>query len=130
MTYNCEYEQRTSNIYFSILWDLETLGRPNWESTQLTPIGKGPLNGPYKVWLMPWYFCSSCNSIFSYNKTIYNANSPMISVLRSGPSIITTSPVDNGGTFCFLLCILCFSCKDFKYSFFHLFHALFLHFLI
>ena len=25
----------------------------NWESTQLTSIGKGPLNGPYKVWLMP-----------------------------------------------------------------------------
>ena len=40
-------------IIFSILWDLEFLGRPNWESTQLTSIGKGPLNGPCKVWLMP-----------------------------------------------------------------------------
>ena len=29
------------------------MGRPNWENTQLTLIGKGPLNGPYKVWLMP-----------------------------------------------------------------------------
>ena len=38
-------------------------------------------------------------------------------LLRSGPSIMTTSPVDNGGKFCFLLCILCFSRKDFKYSF-------------
>ena len=54
LTYNCEYEQGTNNIYFSILWDLEILGRPNWESTQLTSIGTGPLNGPYKVWLMPW----------------------------------------------------------------------------
>ena len=48
------YEQRTNNICFSILWDLEILGRPNWESTQLPSIGKGPLNSPYKVWLMPW----------------------------------------------------------------------------
>ena len=54
VTYNREYEQRTNNIYFSILWDLEILGRPNWESTQLTSIGKGQLNGPYKVWLMLW----------------------------------------------------------------------------
>ena len=38
---------------FSILQDLEILGRPNWESIQLTSIGKEPLNGPYKVWLMP-----------------------------------------------------------------------------
>ena len=53
VTYNREYEQRTNNIYFSILWDLEILGRLNWESTQLTSIGKGPLNNPYKVWLMP-----------------------------------------------------------------------------
>ena len=29
------------------------LGRPNWESTQLTSIGKGLLNSPYKVWLIP-----------------------------------------------------------------------------
>ena len=43
----------TNNIYFSILWDLEISGRPDWESTQLTLFGKGPLNGPYKVWLMP-----------------------------------------------------------------------------
>ena len=58
ITYNCEYEQRTNNIYFSIVWDLEILGRPNWESTQLTSIGKGPLNGPYKGWLMPcWHLC-------------------------------------------------------------------------
>ena len=49
VTYNREYEQRTNNIYFSILWDLEILGRSNWESTQLTSIGKGPLN----VWLIP-----------------------------------------------------------------------------
>ena len=54
LTYNREYEQRTNNIDFSILRDLEILGRPNWESTQLTSIGTGPLNGPYKVWLMPW----------------------------------------------------------------------------
>ena len=27
--------------------------KPNWESTQLTSIGKGLLNGAYKVWLMP-----------------------------------------------------------------------------
>ena len=54
LTYNPEYEQRTKNIYFSILWDLEISGRPNWESTQLTSIGKGLLSGPYKVWLMPW----------------------------------------------------------------------------
>ena len=38
-----------ANIYFSILWDLEILGRTNWESTQLTSIGKGPLNGPYNA---------------------------------------------------------------------------------
>ena len=38
----------TNNICFSILWDLEILERPNWESTQLTSIGKGLLNGPYK----------------------------------------------------------------------------------
>ena len=54
LTYNCEYEQGTNNIYFSILWDLEILGRPNWESTQLTSIGKGPFHGPSKVWLMHW----------------------------------------------------------------------------
>ena len=54
VTYNRKYEQRTNNIYFSILWDLEILGRPNWESIQLTLIGKGPVNGPYKVWLMLW----------------------------------------------------------------------------
>ena len=54
LTYNREYEQRTNNIDFSILRDLEILGRPNWESTQLTSIGTGPLNGPYKVCLMPW----------------------------------------------------------------------------
>ena len=55
LTFNREYEQRTNNIYFSILWDLEILGRPNWESTQLTSIGKGPFNGPYKVWLIPCF---------------------------------------------------------------------------
>ena len=41
VTYNSEYEQRSNNIYFSILWDLEILGRPNWESTQPTLIGNG-----------------------------------------------------------------------------------------
>ena len=40
-------------IIFPILWDLEILVRPNWESTQLSSVGKGPLNSPYKVWLMP-----------------------------------------------------------------------------
>ena len=50
----CKYEQRTNKIYFSILWDLETLERPNWESTQLTSIGSGPLSGPYKASLIPW----------------------------------------------------------------------------
>ena len=40
---------RTIIELISILWDLEILGRPNWESTQLTSIGKGPLNHPYKV---------------------------------------------------------------------------------
>ena len=54
VTYNCKCQQRTNNIYFSILCDLEILGRPNWESTLLTSFGKGSLNGPYKVWLMPW----------------------------------------------------------------------------
>ena len=34
LTYNREYEKRANNIYFSILWDLEILWRPNWESTQ------------------------------------------------------------------------------------------------
>ena len=29
------------------------MGRPNWESTQLTSVGKGLLNSSYKVWLMP-----------------------------------------------------------------------------
>ena len=53
VTYNRKYEQRTNNIYFSVLWDLETLERPNWESTQLTSIGKGPLKSPL-VWLIPW----------------------------------------------------------------------------
>ena len=53
LTYNCEYEQGTNNIYFSILWDLEILGRPNWESTQLTSIGKQLLSSSSKVWLMP-----------------------------------------------------------------------------
>ena len=53
VTYNRKYEQRTNNIYFSILWDLEILGRPSWESTQLASIGKGSLNVPYKVWLIP-----------------------------------------------------------------------------
>ena len=57
VTYNREYEQRTNKIYVSSLWDLEILGRPNWESTQLTSIGKGQLNGPYKVWLMLWLQC-------------------------------------------------------------------------
>ena len=32
---------------------LEILGRLNWESTRITSIGKGPLNGPYKAWLIP-----------------------------------------------------------------------------
>ena len=53
VTYNRKSEQRTNNIYFSILWDLEILGRPSWESTQLASIGKGSLNVPYKVWLIP-----------------------------------------------------------------------------
>ena len=44
---------RTITELISILWDLEILGRPNCEGTQLTSIGKGPLNDPYKVWLMP-----------------------------------------------------------------------------
>ena len=44
---------RTIIELISILWDLEILGRPNWKSTQLTSIRKGPLNGPFKVWLMP-----------------------------------------------------------------------------
>ena len=35
-------------IFFSILWDLEILGRPNQESTQVTSIGKGPLIGPIR----------------------------------------------------------------------------------
>ena len=39
-----------------MLWDLEILGRNNWERTQLTSIVKGPLNRPYKVWLMPWIY--------------------------------------------------------------------------
>ena len=33
------------------------MGRPNWDSTRLTSVGKGPLNGPSKVWLMPWDAC-------------------------------------------------------------------------
>ena len=44
---------RTIIELISILWDLEILGRPNWESTQLTLIEKGLLDIPYKVWLMP-----------------------------------------------------------------------------
>ena len=66
LTYNCEYEQGTNNIYFSILWDLEILGRPNLESTQLTSIGKGPLNVSCKVWLMPWYltYASTMNRCY------------------------------------------------------------------
>ena len=44
--------------------------------------------------------------------------------------VLQSSSVDKGGSFCFLLCILCFSRKDFKYSFFHLFHPLSLHLLI
>ena len=39
VTYNREYEQRTNNIYFSILWDLEILRRSNWGSTDLTSEG-------------------------------------------------------------------------------------------
>ena len=31
------------------------MGRPNWKSTQLTSIGNGRLNGPYKVWLISWW---------------------------------------------------------------------------
>ena len=65
VAYNREYEQRTNNIYFSILWDLEMLRRPNWESTQLTSIGKRPLNGPYKVWLIPWQTIA-----FSWKKSL------------------------------------------------------------
>ena len=49
---------RTIIELISILWDLEILARPNWESTQLTSIGKGPINGPYKVWLMPSWWIS------------------------------------------------------------------------
>ena len=41
-----------NNILFSVLWDLEIFGSPNWESTELTSIGKGLLNVPYNVWLM------------------------------------------------------------------------------
>ena len=42
VTCNCNYEQRTNDIYFSILWNLEILGRPNWESAQLrAPIRSG-----------------------------------------------------------------------------------------
>ena len=44
---------RTIIELISILWDLEILGRPNWEKTQLTSIGKRLLNDPYRVWLMP-----------------------------------------------------------------------------
>ena len=63
VSYNREYEQRTNNIYFSILCGLEILGRPNWESTQLTSFGKGPLNGPCKVWLIPCS-CGYLHSLF------------------------------------------------------------------
>ena len=56
LIYNRKYEQKTTNIYFSVLWDLEVLGRPNLESTQLTSIGKESLNDLYKVWLMPCSF--------------------------------------------------------------------------
>ena len=69
LTYNCEYEQGTNNIYFSILWDLEILGRPNLESTQLTSIGKGPLNGANKVRLMP------CNWQINWLTNIYTQES-------------------------------------------------------
>ena len=62
-----QYEQVwTNNIYFSILWDLEILGRPNWQSTQLTSIGKGLLNSPYNVWLIPWS-PSTFNTWFSFS---------------------------------------------------------------
>ena len=40
-------------IIFLNFMGFKNFGRPNWESTQLTSIGKGLLNGPYKVWLMP-----------------------------------------------------------------------------
>ena len=40
-------------LFFNFMRFREILGKPNWESTQLTSIGKGPLNGPYKVWLIP-----------------------------------------------------------------------------
>ena len=47
------------------------MGRPNWESTQPTLTGKWPLNGPYKVWLMPWVsstlgVLSACSLTSSY----------------------------------------------------------------
>ena len=55
VTYNSEYEQRTNHIYALILWDLEILGRHNWESTYSASFNwEGLFNSPYKVWLVPW----------------------------------------------------------------------------
>ena len=67
---NQEYEWRTKYILCFVFYD--TVRRPNWESTQLNSIGKGPLNGPYMVWLMP---CKWLSLIF---QNIYNIGYFMI----------------------------------------------------
>ena len=48
---------------------------------------------------------------------------------RSSPLMITTSPIAKAGKFSLLHLMLCLSHNDFKYSPFHLFHALSMHFL-
>ena len=50
-------------------------------------------------------------------------------LFRSSPLMMTTSPFAKAGRFSFRHLMLYFSCNDSKYSPFHLFHALSLHFL-
>ena len=50
-------------------------------------------------------------------------------MFRFSPLMITISSIAKAGRFSFLYLMLCLSGNDFKYSLFHLFHALSLHFL-
>ena len=66
------------------------MGRPNWDSTRLTSIGKGPLNGPSKVWLMPWHACVvMCPHVLMSSRA--SVSCVLVCSLSSMPCMLTCS---------------------------------------
>ena len=68
-------------IFFNFM-GFRNFWKTQWEGTELTSIGKGPLNGPYKVWLMPCMIRVNWNQYITFNvfhKFIYVALCDLVS---------------------------------------------------